>query len=134
MNFKDLVQGATDILEAEYTHEQQNNIYSVKLFFDGSVDETVHVYQDVFENEDGVSKKIIVCESMVGKYSSSVKLLELSKSNNDLFFSRAYVSDDDKILVESCTYMENLDSLNLSAIIDEIAQHASFLKEDIVRI
>lgn len=133
MNFKELVQGATDILEAEYSFDEDKNVYAVKISFEGSGEENVYVYQDIFESEDsGISKKIVVCESMVGKYSGSVNLLELSKSNNDLFFSRAYVSEDEKILVESCTYMESLDSLNLSAIIDEIAQHSNYLKEDIV--
>lgn len=133
MNFKELVESAADVLNAKYSYDRAKNVYSVKLIFDDNIDEIVNIYQDVFEEDnESISKKIIVCESLVGKFDNSVNLLLLSESNEDLFFSRAYVStQNEKILVESCSFMENLDSVALSAIIDEIAQHANYLREEL---
>jgi hypothetical protein len=133
MNFKELVEEAAGILTAEYDYDEKNNIYSIKIIFDENIAEKVYIYQDTFENEnDGISKKIVVCESPVGKFEGAIDLLLLSDSNEDLYFSRAYVSaEEKKILVESCSFMENLNALNLSAIIDEIAQHSNFLKEEL---
>ncbi|MBC7476187.1 MAG: hypothetical protein H7263_18030 [Candidatus Sericytochromatia bacterium] len=133
MNFKELVQSTTDILQTEFSYDELKSVYSLRIGFAGNPDEIVNVYQDVFENEDdGISKKIIVCECLVRKYNDSMNLLEISKSNNDLFFSRVYISEDDKILIESCIFMEILDSLNLSAVINEIAQHSNYLKEQVI--
>jgi hypothetical protein len=134
MNFRELVQEAVGILGAEQSYNEEKNVFSVKVIFEGNADETVYVYQDTFENEeDGISKKIIVCEALVGKYEENIDLLNLSNSNDDLFFSRAYVSGEEgKILVESCSFMENLNSLNLSAVIDEIAQHSNYIREELL--
>ena len=131
MSFKKLVEEASDILESFYEYNDEKNIYSIKVVFDDDSSETIHIYQDTFEDDvDGVTKKIIVCESFVCKYDSSKDLLLLAKSNNDLFFAKSSISEDDKILVESCSFMENLTSLHLSVIVNEIAQHAQYLKEE----
>lgn len=131
MSFKKLVEEASDILESFYEYNEEKNVYSIKIVFDDDSSETVYIYQDTFEDEnDGVTKKIIVCEALVCKYDSSKDLLLLAKSNNDLFFAKASISEDDKILVESCSFMENLTSLHLSVIVNEIAQHVEYLKEE----
>jgi hypothetical protein len=134
MNFKELVESAADILGAEFSHDEQN-IYAIEIEFEDELKEIVYVYQDIFESEgDGIAKKIIVCESLIGKYDESVNLLPLIKSNVDYFFSRACINDEDeKIIVESCAFMENLNSLNLSVIIDEVAQQSSFLHDEVLK-
>ncbi|MEK7434386.1 MAG: hypothetical protein AABZ74_14735 [Cyanobacteriota bacterium] len=131
MGFKELVEEASSILGIKYEYSEEKNLYSINMEFDNDEKQTIIVYQDIFEDEDeGVSKKIIVCESFVGKYDSSKNINFLSKSNNDLFFAKAYISEDnDKILVENCSFMEALNPLNLSIIINEIGEHSFYLKE-----
>lgn len=133
MNIKELLQEAVDLLEAEYSHDETKDIYSVNVDFDGDK-ETVYVYQDVFEDESsGMSKKILVCESLVGIYKNTTDLLTLSKSNDSLFFARAYVSEEDgKILVESCVFMESMNPLNFSAVIREVAEQTIYLKDTLL--
>ncbi len=135
MNFKELVESAADILGAKFTHDEQN-IYSIEILFEDNQKETVYVYQDIFESEEeGITKKIIVCESLIGKYDDSINLLSLIQSNGDYFFSRVCINDEDqKIIVESSTFMENLNSLNLSVIIDEVSQQSSYIREEIIKI
>ena len=135
MNFKELVESAADILGAKFTHYEQN-IYSIEILFEDNQKETVYVYQDIFESEEeGITKKIIVCESLIGKYDDSINLLSLIQSNGDYFFSRVCINDEDqKIIVESATFMENLNSLNLSVIIDEVSQQSSYIREEIIKI
>lgn len=133
MNIKELLQEAVDLLESEYSHDEEKDIYSVNIDFDGDK-ETVYVYQDVFEDESsGMSKKILVCESLVGVYKNTTDLLTLSKSNDSLFFARAYVSEEDgKILVESCVFMESMNPLNFSAVIREVAEQTIYLKDTLL--
>lgn len=133
MDLKKLIQGAVDLLGATYTYNEAKEVYTIELIFEGSTDEVVHVYQDLFEDDDeDISKKVLVCESYVTEYDSSKDLLFLSESNDDLFFSRAYVSEESKkIIIESCNFLENLTDLQLSIIINEIAQHSNFLKEEL---
>lgn len=133
MNIKELLQEAVDLLEAEYSHDETKDIYSVNVDFDGDK-ETVYVYQDIFEDESsGMSKKILVCESLVGIYKNTTDLLTLSKSNDSLFFARAYVSEEDgKILVESCVFMESMNPLNFSAVIREVAEQTIYLKDTLL--
>ncbi|MFN8671039.1 MAG: hypothetical protein U0457_03025 [Candidatus Sericytochromatia bacterium] len=132
MGFKELVEGASNILSAKYDYSEEKNVYSISIEYEDSSKQLVNVYQDLFENEqEGISKKIIVCESTLGKYDSSKNINFLSKSNNDFFFSKAYISEDDQVLVENCSFMEGLNDLNLSVIISEVAEHASILSEKI---
>ena len=132
MNIKELMQQSVDLLESEYSHDEVKDIYTVNVNFDGDK-ETVYVYQDIFEDENsGISKKILVCEVLVGVYKNTTDLLTLSKSNDSLFFARAYVSEEDgKILVESCTFLESMNPLNFSAVIREVAEHAIDLKDQL---
>lgn len=124
---------SVDLLESsEFSYDEAKEIYTVSVDIDGQK-EDVYVYQDIFENEDsGISKKILVCESLVGLYKNTTDLLTLSKSNDSLFFARAYVSEEDgKVLVESCVFMESMNPLNFSAVIREVAEHAIYLKDDL---
>jgi hypothetical protein len=131
MNFKELVESSAALLEANFEYDEVNNAFSIKISFDDDIEEIVYVYQDIFEDDTSkISKKIIVCEFLVGKYDNSTDLLLLSGSNEDLFFSRAYISEEEeKILIESCTFMEMINDVNLSIIIEEIAQQGNYLKE-----
>jgi hypothetical protein len=134
MNIKELIQQSVDLIEgSDYSHDEEKDIYNINVNIDGDTDK-VHVYQDIFEDEDsGISKKIIVCESFISIYKNTTDLLRLSKSNDSLFFARAYVSEEDgKILVESCVFMENMNPLNLSAVIREVAEHSIYLKDDLL--
>lgn len=132
MGFKELVEGASDILGVKFEYSEEKNVYSVPIEFEDNQTQIVNVYQDIYEDEsEGVSKKIIVSESVVNKFDSNKNIIALSKSNNDMFFSKAYISDNEDIIVENCSFMEGLNNLNLSIIIAEIAEHASFLKEKI---
>lgn len=130
MGFKELVEGASDILGAKFEYSEEKNVYSIAIEFEDNQTQVVNIYQDVYEDDsEGVSKKIIVSESLVDKFNSSKNIIFLSKSNNDMFFSKAYISESEEIMVENCSFMEGLNNLNLSIIIAEIAEHASFLKE-----
>lgn len=130
MGFKELVEGASDILGAKFEYSEEKNVYSIAIEFEDNQTQVVNVYQDIYEDDsEGVSKKIIVSESLVDKFNSSKNIIFLSKSNNDMFFSKAYISESEDIMVENCSFMEGLNNLNLSIIIAEIAEHASFLKE-----
>lgn len=132
MGFKELVEGASDILGAKFEYSEEKNVYSVAIEFEDNQTQVVNVYQDIYEDDsEGVSKKIIVSESLVDKFNSSKNIIFLSKSNNDMFFSKAYISESEDIMVENCSFMEGLNNLNLSIIIAEIAEHASFLKEKV---
>lgn len=133
MNIKELLQQSVDLIESsDFSHDEEKGIFTVNANLDGET-ETVHVYQDIFEDEDsGISKKIIVCEALVGVYKNTTDLLTLSKSNDSLFFARAYVSEEDgKVLVEACVFMENMNPLNLSAVIREVAEHSLYLKDEL---
>lgn len=130
MGFKELVEGASDILGVKFEYSEEKNVYSIAIEFEDNQTQVVNVYQDVYEDDlEGVSKKIIVSESLVDKFNSSKNIIFLSKSNNDMFFSKAYISESEDIMVENCSFMEGLNNLNLSIIIAEIAEYASFLKE-----
>lgn len=135
MSFRKLVEESVSILNASFEYNSEKNIYTVKITFEDDSFETVQVYQDTFEDDsEGISRKTIVCESFVCNYTSDKDLLLLAKSNNDLFFSKACLSGDDgmeRIIVESCLFMEGLTALNLSVIIDEISQHTQYLKDNL---
>lgn len=132
MNIKELVQQSLDLIEgSDYSHDEEKDIFNINVNLDDEIAK-VHLYQDIFEDEDsGISKKILVCESLVGIYQDTIDLLNLSKSNDSLFFARAYVSEEHgKVLVEACVFMESINPLNLSAVIREVAEHALYLKDE----
>lgn len=134
MSFRKIVEEAVSILNCTFEYNSESNTYTLKIVFDDDSVEVVQVYQDTFEDEsEGINRKTVVCESFVCNYSGNKDLLFLAKSNNDLFFSKACISGEngmEKVIVESCTFLEGLTALNLSVIIDEISQHTQHLKEN----
>lgn len=133
MNIKELVQQSLDLIEgSDYSHDEGKDIFNMNINIDGE-SANVYLYQDIFEDEEsGISKKIIVCESLIGIYKNTTDLLTLSKSNDSLFFARAYVSEEEgKVLVEACVFMESMNPLNLSAVIREVAEHSLYLKDEL---
>lgn len=132
MEFEELIKETAAILGAEYSLDEEKKIYTFTMTYDDDVKEQVFVYQDVYEaEEEEVIKKIIALEAYVGKYDNSTDVDFLSKSNEDLFFARAYISEEsNRIMVESCVFQDNTSPKDLSLVIDEMAQHNSYLKSE----
>jgi len=142
MNLKNLVEDAVEILkqtEQYYkiisTYNEENNIFSIKLITQDNISEIVSIYKDNFETDYLGNKEILVCEVFLAKNSDSINLSEILQSNEDLFFSKVYLSKEaENILMESCSTLETILAKDLAIIIDEMVQHSMYLKEEIIKI
>jgi len=137
---KSLVEDSIEILRNtdQYSkivssYNEENEIYSIKLFVDDDISEILSIYKDYFESEFLGNKEILVCEVFLTKNLESINLPEILQSNEDLFFSKIYLSEEDEnILIENCSFLENMLAKNLATIIDEMIQHSMYLKEEII--
>ena len=129
MNFKELVPKIAEVLNAEYTlNEKENSCIFNLVFFDETI-EKVKLHQDFYDNSE-LKKEIIILECFAGKYDEESDLDFISKSNKDLFFSRAYpLEEDNLVVIEGCLFLENSSPEQIGLVIEEIAEHSSYLKE-----